>query len=121
MTQPRPLILVVDDEPLVRFVAADALEDGGFAVTEAANAENALKVLEARCDVQLLFTDIQMPGAMDGLELVRLVHGRWPKVRIIITSGRLQPNAADLAANDCFLSKPYRGGELLARVLGLIG
>ena len=121
MTQSKPLILVVDDEPLVRFVAADALEEGGYAVTEAANAENALRVLESRCDIRLVFTDIQMPGAFDGLELVRQVHGRWPHIRLILTSGRWRPDPLDIPTDGCFLSKPYRDRELLAQVQEMIG
>jgi len=121
MTQPKLLILIVDDEPLVRFVAADALEEGGYAVAEAADAENALKVLETRPDVQLLFTDIQMPGAFDGLELVRKVHDRWPHIRLIVTSGRCQPNPIDIPDAGCFLSKPYHDRELLAHVHEMLG
>jgi len=121
MTHTKPLILVVDDEALVRFVAADALEEGGYAVAEAANAENALKVLEGRTDVQLLFTDVQMPGAFDGLELARKVHSRWPEIRLIITSGRLQLKPFDIPDHGCFIAKPYRELELLAHVHELIG
>ena len=116
----KPLILVVEDEALVRFVAADLLEEGGFAVAEAANAENAIRVLENRPDVQLLFTDVQMPGAFDGLELVRRVHERWPHIRLVITSARARPHPSDIPADGCFIGKPYGGNDLLARFHGLI-
>ena len=117
----KSLVLVVDDEALVRFVAADVLEDGGFAVAEAANAEDAMRVMEARSDVRLLFTDIQMPGPFDGLELARRVCERWPHVRLVLTSGRLRPDASDMPEYGCFLAKPYRDRDLLARVTELIG
>src|SRR5271163_1441568 len=83
---PKPAILVVEDEELLRLNAADLLEDNGYAVIEAANAEDALRTLERRPDVRLLFTDIQMPGRIDGIELARLVHERWPHILLVMTS-----------------------------------
>ena len=77
-----PVALVVEDEMLLRLHAAALLEEHGFAVLEAANATEALNVLQSRSDVRLLFTDIQMPGALDGMDLVREVHARWPRVSI---------------------------------------
>ena len=121
MTAIKPLILVVDDEALIRFNAADILEEGGFAVVEAANAENALRVMAARPNIRLLFTDIHLPGTFDGLELTRRVRKRWPGVQFIITSGRVQPNAAEFPLESSFLPKPYSDADLLARVTGLIG
>ena len=84
MISARPLILVVEDEPLLRFNAADALEEAGFSVTEANNAETALELLETRCDVQVLFTDVHLPGSFDGMELARQVHRRWPHILLAI-------------------------------------
>jgi two-component system, response regulator PdtaR len=92
----RPVALVVDDEALLRMYASDLLEEEGFAVLAAADAAAALKILEARPDARLLFTDIQMPGACDGLDLARKVHARWPNVLLVITSGKAKPSRADI-------------------------
>ena len=109
-------ILVVDDEELLRLNAADLLEDNGYAVIEAANAEDALRRLERRPDVRLLFTDIQMPGRIDGIELARLVHERWPHILLVMTSGQEQPSRAEIPDEGRFIAKPYRAGELLGQV-----
>ena len=105
MTSAKPLILVVEDEPLLRFNAADALEEAGFSVTEANNAETALELLEARRDVQMLFTDVHMPGSFDGMELARQVHRRWPHILLMITSGRERPRASEIPDDGRFLAK----------------
>jgi CheY-like chemotaxis protein len=112
----KPAILVVDDEAILRFHAADLLEENGYAVVEAPDAEAALKTLEQRPDVQLLFTDIQMPGPIDGMELARLVHERWPHILLVITSGRQQPSKAEIPDDGRFIAKPYRARELLGQV-----
>src|SRR5277367_1946469 len=119
MTSAKPLILVVEDEPLLRFNATDALEEAGFSVTEANNAETALEVLEARRDVRMLFTDVHMPGSFDGMELARQVHRRWPHILLMITSGRERPSA-EIPDNGRFIAKPYRHKELVGRVNELL-
>lgn len=81
-------ILVVEDETLIRMVGAEILEDAGFDVLEAADADEALRILQAHDDVLLLFSDVDMPGSMDGLDLARVVHERWPDIRLLLTSGR---------------------------------
>ncbi|MCD6070007.1 MAG: response regulator receiver protein, partial [Microvirga sp.] len=82
-----PVILLVEDEPLVRMAAADDLQDAGFHVLEAANADVALAVLESCSDdVQVLFTDIDMPGSMNGLALAESVQQRWPHISLLISS-----------------------------------
>jgi CheY-like chemotaxis protein len=120
MTREKPLILVVEDEPLLRLNATDVLEEAGYSVTEANNAETALELLEVRRDVQVLFTDIHMPGAFNGLELARRVHRRWPHVLLMITSGRERPRASDIPEDGRFLAKPYRHAELVGRVNELL-
>jgi CheY-like chemotaxis protein len=112
----KPAILVVEDEELLRLNAADLLEDNGYAVIEAANAEDALRTLERRPDVRLLFTDIQMPGRIDGIELARLVHERWPHILLVMTSGQKQPSRTEIPDEGRFIAKPYRAGELLGQV-----
>jgi CheY-like chemotaxis protein len=113
---PKPAILIVDDEELLRLNAADLLEENGYSVVEAANAEDALRTLERRPDVRLLFTDIQMPGPIDGIELARLVHERWPHILLVMTSGQIQPSQAEIPDEGRFIAKPYRAGELLGQV-----
>ena len=116
----RPTILVTEDDELLRLIACELLEDHGYAVVEADNAEEALKVLEKRKDVRVLFTDIQMPPGCDGLELAREVHNRWPKVHLVITSGQVQPTRAEIADDGRFIRKPYRAKDLLNQIDELI-
>jgi CheY-like chemotaxis protein len=103
----RPVILVVEDEFLLRMDAAEMVVAAGFAVVEAANADEAIEILETRSDIAVVFTDIQMPGAMDGLRLARAVRGRWPPIKIVATSGHLTVTDTDLPEGGRFLPKPY--------------
>src|SRR5450432_4406083 len=100
----------------MRMHASELLEENGYTVVEADSAKEALKVMEARKDVRLLFTDIQMPGGCDGLELARQVHKRWPKVLLVITSGQIQPTKAEIADHGRFIRKPYRAKDLLGQI-----
>ena len=106
------VILLVEDEVLVRMVAADVLEDAGFTVLESTNAEEALRLLETRPDVQVLFTDVNMPGALDGLGLAQTVHERSPEVGILIGSGRIRPDPGELPPGTRFIAKPYAPAAL---------
>ncbi len=101
------IVLLVEDEPLVRMCAADILEDEGFEVIEAATAPAALSILEKRDDVTALFTDIDMPGGMNGLELAGIVHARWPHIALVVTSGRYRVGADHLPGDGIFIGKPY--------------
>jgi CheY-like chemotaxis protein len=83
----RPVVLVVEDDFLIRMNAAGMIEDAGFDAVEAANADEAIVILEARLDIRVVFTDIQMPGSMDGLKLAAAIRGRWPPIKIVATSG----------------------------------
>jgi CheY-like chemotaxis protein len=103
----RPVILVVEDEFLLRMDAAEMVVAAGFAVVEAANADEAIEILETRSDIAVVFTDIQMPGTMDGLRLARAVRGRWPPIKIVATSGHLTVTETDLPEGGRFLPKPY--------------
>lgn len=105
MSSRQPLVLIVEDEPLIREFAGLAVADAGFDVVEAADAQQALEILNARSDVGVLCTDVDMPGALNGLELARLVHERWPAIRLVVTSGR--PLPAPVPDDGRFLSKPY--------------
>jgi CheY-like chemotaxis protein len=99
--------LIVEDELLLRVNAADMVASAGFEVIEAANADDAIEILEARGDVTVVFTDIQMPGSMDGLKLARAVRGRWPPIKIVATSGLVDVGEKDLPDGGRFLPKPY--------------
>jgi two-component system, response regulator PdtaR len=116
MDQAKPVILVVEDNELLRLHAAGLLEDHGFGVVEAENADAALKLLETRDDVRLLFTDIQMPGSCDGMDLARKVHARWPRILLVITSGHIKPAQTEIPDHGRFVGKPYRANELLGEV-----
>jgi CheY-like chemotaxis protein len=119
MSKVKPVILIVEDEFLLRMDAVEILEDGGFEVIPAANADEAIAILSARSDIHLVFTDIQMPGSMDGLKLARFVRDRWPPIKIVATSRHVQAAEKDLPAGSVFLPKPYRGAELIATLRGL--
>jgi CheY-like chemotaxis protein len=103
----RPVVLIVEDEFLLRMDAVDMIEAAGFEVVEAANADEAIEILEARRDITVVFTDIQMPGSMDGLKLARAVRGRWPPIKIIATSGNVHVSETELPEGGRFLPKPY--------------
>jgi CheY-like chemotaxis protein len=102
-----PVILVVEDEALVRFAAVGMLEDAGFRMIEAVNGDQALELLTADSDVQLLFTDVTMPGAIDGLALARQVRDRWPHIAIMVVSAKRVPHADELPDGSRFEQKPY--------------
>ncbi|QAY97395.1 hypothetical protein CWB41_13440 [Methylovirgula ligni] len=102
-----PVILVVEDEALVRFAAVGMLEDAGFRMIEAANSDEALELLAADSDVQLLFTDVNTPGTINGFALARQVRDRWPQIGIMIASGKQVPQNEKLPAGYRFEQKPY--------------
>jgi CheY-like chemotaxis protein len=107
----RPVVLVVEDEFLLRMDATDMITAAGFDVVEAVDADAAIEILEARDDIAVIFTDIQMPGSMDGLKLARAVRGRWPPIKIIATSG-VHIGEIDLPEGGRFLPKPYSSAQV---------
>jgi len=113
-------VLVVEDDQLVRMHGIGVLEEAGFQVIEADNADVALEILDRGVPVTLLFSDIAMPGSMDGLELVRVVHERWPSVRLLLTSGhhRLMEGEAPEAVR--FVRKPWNSESLVGHVRELV-
>jgi CheY-like chemotaxis protein len=102
-----PVILVVEDEALVRLAAVSMLEDAGFRMIEAVNGDQALELLTADSDVQLLFTDVNMPGTINGLALARQVRARWPHIGIMVASAKQVPQLEELPAGSRFEQKPY--------------
>jgi CheY-like chemotaxis protein len=117
----RPVVLIVEDEFLLRMNAVDMIAGAGFEVIEATNADQAIEVLEARRDITVVFTDIQMPGSMDGLKLARAVRGRWPPIKIVATSGHLDVGETDLPEGGRFLPKPYSPVQLEGVLRELMG
>jgi CheY-like chemotaxis protein len=105
-------VLVVEDEPLLLMLACDIVQDLGFDVLEATNANEAVKLLEEYPEVRILMTDIDMPGSMDGLKLAAAVRERWPPVQIVIVSGKHRPGRRELPEGSVFLPKPYDVGHL---------
>jgi DNA-binding NtrC family response regulator len=102
-----PAVLLVDEEPLVRWLGADALGDAGFEVIAAGQADEALAVLRDRPDVRVLFTGVELPGSLDGIELARVVHRKWPAIELVITSEHGRPAREDVPEHGRFVAKPY--------------
>jgi CheY-like chemotaxis protein len=109
----RPYVLVVEDEVFSRIHAVDLVEAAGYRAIEASNADDAIAILEARKDIRIVFTDIRMPGSMDGLRLARAVRDRWPPIELILTSGHLDVAESDIPERGQFFSKPYRDDEIV--------
>src|ERR1700730_12442485 len=108
----RPVVLVVEDEVLLRWTAVAIIEDAGFDVVEAGTGVEAISVLEKRSDIRTVFTDVEMPGPIDGLQLAHLISTRWPSIKIMATSGHFRRRDDDLPAGASFLHKPYAVANL---------
>ncbi|KFC69279.1 Response regulator receiver protein [Bosea sp. LC85] len=115
----RPVVLVVDDEPIIRMYASLLVEEAGYLAIEASTADEALAILEQRDDVRILFTDVELPGSLDGLRLVELVREKWPPVELIVTSGHVQIDPQKLPERARFFRKPYSDGEILKTLKSL--
>src|SRR3981081_2484464 len=115
------VVLVVEDEMLLRMRAVDMVEDAGFTSVEALDADEAVEMLESRSDIALLFTDVQMPGSMDGLKLAHAVHERWPLIKIILVSGQLTLTDADKPADSRFYGKPLDVKAMIAEMQDMMG
>jgi two-component system, response regulator PdtaR len=117
---PPAVVLIVEDDPLQRQLTVEVVEDAGFVALEAADAGEAVALLETRYDIAVLFTDINMPGSMDGLKLAHAVRDRWPPIKIIVASGHVRLQVSDLPLNSAFLRKPYRGAAMVAQLRSLV-
>jgi len=109
----KPVILVVEDHPLIRLSALDIVNTAGFAGIGAGNADEAILILEARADIRLVFTDVEMPGTMDGVKLAHYIRNRWPPVHLVVVSGKLVLAESQLPAGSRFLSKPYSDNAIV--------
>jgi CheY-like chemotaxis protein len=117
----RKVVIVVDDEPLLRLVALEAFIEEGFEVFEATNADEALRILSnGATNIGALFTDIHMPGSMDGLALAHFTRHRWPWIALLIASGRGQPSAREMPAESRFLNKPYSPYDAVNKLKDMI-
>ena len=117
---PEATVLVVEDEELARLIITDYLREGGFAVLQSANAEQALAVFEQRGDVRAVVLDVVMPGAMDGIALAHLIHQRWPGIGLLVMSGKGVPKMVQLPPGAGFLPKPYFGPSIVGRLRAII-
>ncbi|HEX7874028.1 MAG TPA: response regulator [Sphingobium sp.] len=113
-------VMIVEDEFLLREIGAEVLNDAGYDVVEAHDASEAMEVLEHRRDIALVFTDIRMPGPMDGLALAERVHERWPAIKLLVTSGHMRLSDDELPDHGVFLAKPYLWRDLTQRVESLL-
>jgi CheY-like chemotaxis protein len=115
------VVLVAEDDMLIRMFAVEALTEAGFTVLEVGHADDALKLLTAEArSVRALFTDINMPGTMSGLELAHHVRGNWPWIALLVTSGKAQPTSEELPTGSRFLSKPYQANHVVQHVRELV-
>jgi two-component sensor histidine kinase len=106
---------------ILRMRAVDIVEDAGFNPVEAVNADQAMSILESRSDISLLFTDIQMPGSIDGLKLAHAVHDRWPSIKIILVSGQVKPSDSERPADSRFFGKPLGVDQMIAELQAMVG
>jgi CheY-like chemotaxis protein len=116
----RIVVLIVEDDVLIRMAMASQLHDAGFDVVEAMSAADAIRILEKDTSIDALVSDISMPGAMDGISLVHSVHDRWPAIKLIVASGSSNATSSDLPTGCRYLAKPYEVRQLIATLRGLV-
>jgi CheY-like chemotaxis protein len=117
----KAVVLVVEDEALIRMAAVYMVEEAGFAAVEACNADEAIRILESRDDIRAVFTDINMTGSMDGWKLAHAIRGRWPPLHLIVTSGLSVLGRGQLPANGRFIRKPYTEAQVTSALRELFG
>jgi CheY-like chemotaxis protein len=115
------VVLVVEDEMLLRMRVVDMVQDAGYISVEAVDADEALAILQSRSDIALLFTDVQMPGSMNGLQLAHAVRERWPPIKIILASGQLKLSSSDIPLDSRFFGKPLQSDEIIAEMREMLG
>jgi CheY-like chemotaxis protein len=110
----RPVVLIVEDDPLQMMVTEDLVEEAGFDSVVAANADQAIAILERRNDIRIVLTDVNMPGSMDGLRLAAVVRDRWPPVELVVVSGAVLAEHVQLPERSLFFSKPYPPDQMVS-------
>jgi two-component system, response regulator PdtaR len=114
------VVLVVEDHPLVRMAVLEVLIEAGFEALEASSAGEAIRILETRQDIHLVFTDAEMPGTMDGVELVHYIRKRWRPVKLIVVSGKTESPPGQLPSGAKFFPKPYRETSVVEAMVGML-
>lgn len=114
-------VLVVEDEPIIRLGIVSSIEDAGYAVIEAANADEAISRLTASDGVSVVVTDVDMPGSMDGIRLAHYIRRRWPPIQLLVISGKVGVGAGELPEGARFMSKPYQEPQLINTIAVLAG
>jgi CheY-like chemotaxis protein len=120
MPNHKPVVLVVEDDPIIRMVATHFVADAGYEALEARSADEAIRILEARSDVHLVFTDVEMPGTIDGLKLAHYIRDRWPPIRLIVVSGKTLVTESRLPLGARFFPKPYDESALVVAMIDLL-
>ena len=115
-----PAVLVVEDQTIILLSALDLVSRAGFEAVGAKSADQAIRILEARPDIRLVFTDVEMPGTMDGLKLAHYVRDRWPPIHLIVVSGKAIMEESRLPANTRFFSKPYNDNSIVEELTKLL-
>lgn len=117
---PKPTVLVVDDEAVIRQGAVEMVEEAGFTALEARDGTQAMELLDTVAGIGVIVTDIDMPGSIDGVRLAACVHRRWPRVGIIVASGKVSPKRGDIPAGGHFFAKPYVEADVVAAIRALL-
>ena len=120
MSNPRIAVLVVEDEALIRLAAMDLVESAGYEAVEARNADEAIRILGARTDIRVVFTDVDMPGTMDGLKLAHFIRDRWPPIKLVVASGMKILAESQLPKGSRFFSKPYEDSSIVSALTDLL-
>jgi CheY-like chemotaxis protein len=117
---PKAVVLVVEDHPIVRACMVEALVEACFEALAVGDAGQAIAMLETRPDIGLVFTETAIPEPMDGLTLARCIRERWPPVKLIVVSGRVEFAQGYLPAGTVFFPKPYRDKAIVEEMVGLL-
>ena len=120
MRSDRISVLVVEDDPMIRLSVVMDLEGAGFKVYEAADTDEAISIIGDHPTMQAMFTDVELPGSMNGLTLAAAVHDRWPPIKIIVTSGRVRKQDADLPDEALFMPKPYEPRHVASTIRTMV-
>ncbi|KJC39824.1 hypothetical protein UB31_30270 [Bradyrhizobium sp. LTSP849] len=115
----KPVVLVVEDDPLQMMIAGDLVEDA-LAPIFAQNADEAIVMLEGRDDIRIVLTDVDMPGSMDGLRLAAIVRNRWPPIQLVVVSGHMLLEHAELPERSRFFNKPYAPDKMIGALRSLV-
>jgi CheY-like chemotaxis protein len=114
------IVLVVEDEMMLRMKVVDMVEDAGYISVEAVDADEAMAILQSRSDIALMVTDVQMPGSMNGLQLAHAVRERWPPIKIILASGQLKLSGSEIPLDSRFFGKPLQSDEIIAEMRAML-